>query len=389
MVQSLQGVRSTKKKMHPYRDIKKEPAKSTLEKEDDREDIPPLSPPQNKELHILDQPISKLYTDDCGRFPIRFRSGNEYIIIAYHCDSNTILRAPYFSRKAKHRIRSCNSIMRRLAYRGHKVDVKILDNEVITDFNRTIVEDWCTTYQLVPPNIYQRNLADRDIRTFKAKNLSALAGLDPTFLKFMWDNLLVQTELTLNLLRQSTLNPSISAWGYFNGAFDYTATPLGTICCKIIIHTTSSKRKSWDQIGREGFSVGPKIHHYRCIQAIKSKTKSLIITDTSEYVHAYLTQNHVTAEERMTHAIHFLSAALKDFPTIICDSQLAAIEAVWTIFANWRTVESLPPESPKVLPHPTPVIPLQASVMLRYPAPTSKDGQGRERVITSKGVSQK
>ena len=50
MVQSLQGVRSTKKKMHPYRDIKKEPAKATLEKEEEREDIPP--PLKTKELHI-------------------------------------------------------------------------------------------------------------------------------------------------------------------------------------------------------------------------------------------------------------------------------------------------------------------------------------------------
>ena len=128
----------------------------------------------------------------------------------------------------------------------------------------------------------------------------------------MWDNLLVQTELTLNLLLQATPNPSMSAWEYFNGAFDYIKTPLGPIGCKIIIHTTSNKRKSWDQRGREGFSVGPALHHYRYIQAIDSKTKSLIITDTAEYFHAYLMQTQMTAEDRMTHTIYFLSAALKD-----------------------------------------------------------------------------
>ena len=41
MVQSSQGVWSTKKKTYPFRCIKKEPAKSTLEKEYEREDIPP------------------------------------------------------------------------------------------------------------------------------------------------------------------------------------------------------------------------------------------------------------------------------------------------------------------------------------------------------------
>ena len=204
----------------------------------------------------------------------------------------------------------------------------------------------------------------------------------------MWDNPLVHTDLTLNLLFQATLNPRISAWEYFNGAFDYTATSLCPIGCKIIIHTTSNKQKSWDKRGCEGFSVGPVLHHYRCIQAIYSKTKSLIITYTAEYLHAYIMQPHVTAENIITHAIHFLSAALKDVPTSICDSQLAAIEAVRTIFANWLTVESLPPESPKVLTHPKPVVPLQTSSPLRYPVPTSKGGQSRDRVTTSKGASQ-
>ena len=141
----------------------------------------------------------------------------------------------------------------------------------------------------------------------------------------MWYNLLVQTELTINLLRQATLNPRVSAWEYFNSAFDYTATPLGPIGCKLVIHTTSNILRSWDQRGREGFSVGPELHHYRCIQAIDRKTKLLIITDTAYYFHEYLTQTQVTAEDIMTHAIHFLSEALKDIPTSICDSQLVAI----------------------------------------------------------------
>ena len=90
----------------------------------------------------------------------------------------------------------------------------------------------------------------------------------------------------------------MSAWEYFNGTFDYIAAPLGPIGCNIIVHTTSNKRKSWDQRRHEGFSVGPALHHYRCIQTIGSKTKSLIITDTAEYLHAYLTHPHVTAEEK-------------------------------------------------------------------------------------------
>ena len=124
MVQSSQGVRSTKKEKHKNQGIKKVSGKTTIEKEYEEEEL--LPPIQTKELHIWDHPISKLYTDDCGRFPIRSRSGNEYIMIAYHCDSNTILQAPFFNRKYKHRIWSYNSIMQRLTEKVHHVDVQIL-----------------------------------------------------------------------------------------------------------------------------------------------------------------------------------------------------------------------------------------------------------------------
>ena len=90
----------------------------------------------------------------------------------------------------------------------------------------------------------------------------------------------------------------------------------------------------------------------------------------------------------MNNVINFLSTALKDVPTIICNSQLATVEAVRTIFVNWQTVESLLPASSKLLQHPKPVLPLQTSALLRYPAPTSKGGQGRDRVTTYKGASQ-
>ena len=99
-------------------------------------------------------------------------------------------------------------------------------------------------------------------------------------------------------------------------------------------------------------------------------------------MHAYLTQPHVTEEDLMTHTIHFLSAALKYVPNSICDYQIAAIESVRTIFENWQKVESLPP------PPPTPIVTIKESAPIRYPAPTSKGDQGRDRVTTPKGESQ-
>ena len=64
--------------------------------------------------------------------------------------------------------------------------------------------------------------------------------------------------------------------------------------------------------------------------------KALIITDTADYLHRYLTQPYITAEDIMTHAIQFLTVALKDVPASICNSQLAAIDSVRAIFSNGK-----------------------------------------------------
>ena len=108
-------------------------------------------------------------------------------MITYHLDSNTIMQAPFVNRKDKHRIRAYNSIMQRLADRGHHVEVQILDNKVSAEFKNTIVKYWGASYQLVPPNAHRRNVSERAIRTFKANFLAILAGIDTNFPKYMWD----------------------------------------------------------------------------------------------------------------------------------------------------------------------------------------------------------
>ena len=102
--------------------------------------------------------------------------------------------------------------MKRLNDNGHKVDIKFLDNEASAEYKILITEKLQAQYQLVPTNVHLSNAAERAIRTFKADFLSILAGLNLEFPKYMWDILLQQTELTLNLLRQATINPKISVW---------------------------------------------------------------------------------------------------------------------------------------------------------------------------------
>ena len=88
-------------------------------------------PPGNdsvNELHVKVLHQSKLYTYDTGRFPTRARSGNQYVMVAYH-SSNVILFETFESRKDKHCLAAYNFIMQQLKDKHLLVDLQILDKE--------------------------------------------------------------------------------------------------------------------------------------------------------------------------------------------------------------------------------------------------------------------
>ena len=109
-----------------------------------------------------------------------------------------------------------------------------------------INEDWGVEYQLVPPDMHRGNAAERAIWILKAHFLSILAGVAHDFPRYLWDLLLPQAEMTLNFVQQAKLDPTISAWEYFNGKFDYAATPVGPIGCKVLIDKKAGVQKAWD-----------------------------------------------------------------------------------------------------------------------------------------------
>lgn len=96
------------------------------------------------ELHIRVKHISRLYTDDTGQFPKRSHSGNQYVMVAYHCDcdANIILACPFKSQKDQHRLAAYNSIMTRLKKKGLTANLQILDNEASAAYKKTIKEEW-------------------------------------------------------------------------------------------------------------------------------------------------------------------------------------------------------------------------------------------------------
>ena len=174
---------------------------------------PPSDTTHSHEMHIKIKHISKLYiyTDDKVRFPVRSQSVNQYIMIAYHYDSNSAIASTFKSRTNKHRILAYGATVQHIKDRNILVDLQILDNKESTKYKRIINPWWGVKCQLLPPRIHQITAADRAIRTFKTHCLSIISGISKTFPKNLWYLLIPQTDLTLNLLWKWTLNPRISA----------------------------------------------------------------------------------------------------------------------------------------------------------------------------------
>ena len=96
--------------------------------------------------------------------------------------------------------------------------------------------------------------------------------VNTAFPLYLWDLLLPQAKLTVNLLQQATINPKISAWEYFNGTFDFNKTPLAPVGCRVLIHAKPATCKSWDYRAKQGFYMGPALEHYRRYELVKLET---------------------------------------------------------------------------------------------------------------------
>lgn len=90
------------------------------------------------------------------------------------------------------------------------------------------------SYQLITPHIHRANIAERSIQTFKKHFTSVLSGVDDSFPLHLWDRLLPQAKMTLNMLRPANATPTVSAYMYANGTHDYNAHPLMPLGCAVV-----------------------------------------------------------------------------------------------------------------------------------------------------------
>ena len=93
---------------------------------------------------------------------------------------------------------------------NQKPTLNVADNEA-SKAVQTYIKSKNVDWQLVEPDNHQVNATKRAIQTFKNNFRAGLATVDKAFPLQLWFYLLIQAEMTINMLRTSRVDPRKSA----------------------------------------------------------------------------------------------------------------------------------------------------------------------------------
>ena len=112
-----------------------------------------------------------------------------------------------------------------LKVRKYKLKFNIMDKEASTAVKRYITNA-NVNYQLVKPDNHRVNSIDRAIRTFKNHFVVGLSSVHPKPPMYIWDELLPQAFITLNIIQTCSTCPKISVYVHLHGTYSFDTTPL-------------------------------------------------------------------------------------------------------------------------------------------------------------------
>ena len=155
------------------------------------------------------------------------------------------------------------------------------------------------TLELVLPRCHRRNAAEVAIHNFKSHFLSVLSRVSDNFPIQLWDRLLPQTEITLNLLRQSNATPAVSAYTHLRWPFDYNKMPLAPMGCKAQVHEKMDKRGTWTYHSVGGWYLYTSPEHY-CTHACHIKaTNREQLAGTLQLKYKHITKPTANAADKI------------------------------------------------------------------------------------------
>lgn len=280
----------------------------------------------------------QVYTDQTGKFITPSSTGNNYMLILYDYDSNAILCEAFKSRNATDILQAYTTLHKKLCSVGLKPQLQRLDNEC-SDILKQYMTEQDIDYQLVPPHVHRQNAAERAIRTFKNHFIAGLCSVDKNFPLHLWDKLIPQAVITLNLLRPARINPKLSAWEIINGAYDFNRTPIAPPGIRVLIHDKPTQRGTWAPHALDGWYVGPALESYRCYTIWMFDTRRTRISDTVEWFPSKITMPIASSTDIILAGINDIIEAVIAPPnsapiTPHTDSQVATLKQLKDILTN-------------------------------------------------------
>ncbi len=124
----------------------------------------------------------------------------------------------------------------------HHPQKHVLDNKVSEAMKELIRLQHNMTLKLVPPGCHHRNTAEVAICNFKAHFLNILSGAANNFPPNLWDQLLPQANITINLLRQSNATPHRASICTHEQAVGFQQNAIGPMGCNVQVHGKTNKK---------------------------------------------------------------------------------------------------------------------------------------------------
>jgi hypothetical protein len=173
----------------------------------------------------------------------------------------------------------------------------------------------------------------------------------------LWDRILPQAVITLNMIRTSRVHPKLSAATHIFGQHDYARAPMAPPGTRIIAHETPGRRKTWAPHGQDGWYIGPALEHYRCYTVYITKTRCSRIVETVEFFPHQFEMPFPSSSDLATQDAAELTHALLNLQPAgpfcqVGDEQAITLRKLATIFEASKPNKV----SKKLTPQNTPII---------------------------------
>ena len=141
-----------------------------------------------------------------------------------------------------------------------------------------------------------------------------MSGIATTFPLHLWCQAIPQVERQLLLLRQSNVNPTISAYAHVYGPHEYNAEPFVPILMETLVQNKPRRRKTFAENFSKVHVLRTSFEHYRSWIMWMKETKTTRISGTVFHKNKYITNPDVTPEDRVISEMYRMSQELKENP---------------------------------------------------------------------------